>query len=131
MTTYDKHSRKSLEIVLAEMAEPFRQCSDNLMKTICFTCRNGICRDGSHDLVKVGWKLEYPKKKNVKAWKKLKLDLQDETSISFKRARPVVHETDNELFTWAHLYNNSNNTPRIKFPRKRQWITPSETAMEN
>lgn len=131
MTTFDKRSRKSLENVLNEMAEPFRQRSDNLVKTICFTCRNGICRDGSHDLAQVGWKLEYPKKRDVKAWKKLKVDLQDTTSISFKRARRVVYESDNELFTWAHLYGNSNNTPRIKFPRKRQWIPPRETAMEN
>ena len=130
--------------------------SDSQLKIICCQCRNGICRDREHQnrQYKVGWKFEYPKKRHIKEWAKLEIALserlfsvadwndnqershiknKDTTHPMVRRAIAVIRDEggDAYLFSWAHLYGNSRNTPRIIYPRKKQWIEPNETADVN
>src|SRR5690349_12047991 len=115
--------------------------SDDQLKIICCQCRNGICRDTGHEnrQYKVGWKFEYPKKRHIKEWAKLEIalsnsllsiaDWNDNQERSYiknintthpmvRRAFSVIRDEggDAYLFSWAHLYGNSTNTPRIKYP---------------
>lgn len=125
--------RRVLEATMNELQRrPYGE-SDCQLKTVCFKCRNGICRSLEHSSrqYQVGWKFEYPKKRLVKEWAKLELAMKnnDKTHPMVKRATPVITDGgDSERFSWAHLYGNSHNTPRIKFPRKKQYIKPFETA---
>src|SRR5207248_633379 len=112
----------------------YRSKSGPLTKQICFKCRSTRCynRDHNEHKYNIGWKFEYPKKRHVKEWKKLETAMKnkDTSNPMVKRSVKVVHEPEHELYSWAHLYGNSHNIERTKFPRHKKWIDPEETKSE-
>jgi len=131
-----KEGQRKLKETIDKMNEPFKQKSDNLLKTVCFICRGERCHNAEHQAshYQVGWKFEYPKKRNVRAWKKLEIAMKNDnmTHPMVRRSKSILVNAapgDHQLFSWAHLYGNSTVTPRINKPRHRRWLSdPKETA---
>lgn len=102
----------------------FRHKSDYPLRSICCRCRVGtnLCHQPDHSSFhyQVGWKFEYPKKRDKKAWAKLEKALENGEIVP--RIEAVIPpSTDSELFSWAHLYNSSNNITRTNYPRHRKY----------
>ena len=106
-----------------------RAKSNPLTTRICCACRGKQCHDqtGEHQenhWFRVGWKFEYPKRRDIKGWRIVEdaLKSNDRDNPIVRRAQIVVREYDGDewMFPWANLYREGGTVNREKKPRHYQ-----------